>query len=80
MRKSGWILVLLLIIGFLVGNLLGTYFGNSFFSYGANFGLENPVELNLGFINLVFGIKFNVTIAGVIGLLVAFLVYKFTVK
>ena len=80
MRKSNWILVLLLIIGFLVGNLLGTYFGNSFFSYGAVFGLTSPLELNLGFIELTFGINFNVTIAGVIGLLVAFLVYKFTVK
>ncbi|MBR1860397.1 MAG: DUF4321 domain-containing protein [Lachnospiraceae bacterium] len=80
MKRSNWLLIFLLIIGFLVGNLLGTYFGNSFFSYGAKFGLANPVELNLGFINLVFGINFDITIAGVIGILVAFLIYKFTVR
>ncbi len=80
MKKNNWILVFLLIVGFLVGNLLGTYFGNSFFSYGAKFGLTSPIELNLGFIELVFGINFNVTIAGVIGLIVAFLIYKFAVR
>lgn len=80
MKKNSWVLIFLLIIGFLVGNLLGTYFNNSFFSYGAVFGLTSPIELNLGFISLTFGINFNVTIAGVIGLIVAFVIYKFAVK
>lgn len=80
MKKNTWILVFLLIIGFLVGNLLGTYFGNSFFSYGAIFGLTSPIELNLGFIELTFGINFNITIAGVIGLICSFIIYKFVVK
>lgn len=80
MKKNNWILVLFLVIGFLVGNLLGTYFGNSFFSYGAVFGLTSPVELNLGFIELTFGINFNITIAGVIGLIVAFIIYKISFR
>ena len=36
-----------------------------------------PVELNLGFIILTFGLEFNITIASVIGVIIAFVVYRF---
>ena len=77
MKKGNWLLVFLLLIGFILGNLLGTYFDGTFLSYGAVFGLTNPVELNLGFIELVFGINFNITIAGILGIILAFVIYKF---
>ena len=77
MRRINWLLVILVLIGFVVGNMLGTYFDNSFLSYGTTFGLTSPIELNMGFIFLTFGLTFNITIAGVIGVVIAFVIYRF---
>ena len=52
-------------------------FRRYFLNYGQNFGLSSPVELNLGFIILTFGLEFNITIASVIGVIIAFVVYRF---
>ncbi len=77
MRNVNWLLIVLVLIGFMIGGFIGTFFNNSFLNYGSEFGLTNPVELNLGFIILTFGLKFNITIASVIGVVIAFVVYRF---
>jgi len=46
-------------------------------NYGQTFGLTNPVELNLGFIILTFGLKIQISIASVLGVLIALIVYRF---
>ena len=79
--KNGWALLLLILVGVVLGGFLGQLAaGNTAFSwlnYGQNFGLSSPVELNLGFIILTFGLEFNITIASVIGVIIAFVVYRF---
>jgi len=77
LRRVNWILVLLILIGFVIGGFIGTYFDGTFLNYGQSFGLNNPIELNMGFIVLTFGLKFHITIASVIGVVVALTVYKF---
>ena len=77
MRKVNWILVVLVLIGFVIGRFIGTYFDGSFLNYGQSFGMNSPVVLNLGFIILTFGIHFQITIASVLGVVIALLVYKF---
>ncbi|MBP5555968.1 MAG: DUF4321 domain-containing protein [Lachnospiraceae bacterium] len=77
MRYKGWGLFFLVIIGFILGNLLGTHCNIEFLSYGGQFGLTSPLELNLGFVMLTFGITFNITIAGILGMVAAFVAYKF---
>ncbi len=77
MRKVNWILVVLVLIGFVIGRFIGTYFDGSFLNYGQSFGMNSPVVLNLGFIILTFGIQFQITIASVLGVVIALLVYKF---
>ena len=77
MRKVNWILVVLVLIGFVIGRFIGTYFDGSFLNYGQSFGMNSPVVLNLGFIILTFGIQFHITIASVLGVVIALLVYKF---
>ena len=77
MRRVNWTLVVLVLIGFVIGRFIGTYFDGSFLNYGQSFGMNAPVELNLGFIILTFGLKFQITIASVLGVLIALLVYKF---
>lgn len=77
MKRVNWTLVVLVLIGFVIGTFIGTYFEGSFLNYGQTFGLSSPIELNLGFIILTFGLKFQITISSVIGVVIALLIYKF---
>ncbi len=77
MKKVNWVFVILVLIGFVIGGFIGTYFDGTFLNYGKTFGLTNPVELDLGFIILTFGLKIQITIASVIGVIISLVVYKF---
>ena len=77
MRYRGWILFFLIIIGFILGSIIGDHLEGNLLSYGGVFGLTSPVELNLGFMILTFGLTFNITIAGILGMVAAFVAYKF---
>uniref|UniRef100_UPI0040574279 DUF4321 domain-containing protein n=1 Tax=Acetatifactor sp. TaxID=1872090 RepID=UPI0040574279 len=77
MKKVNWVLVLLVLIGFVIGRFIGTYFEGSFLNYGQSFGLSTPIELDLGFIILTFGLKIQITIASVLGVIISLVVYKF---
>lgn len=77
MRKNGWILTLLVLVGFVLGRFIGTLFEGTFLNYGQSFGLSSPMVLDLGFIILTFGLTIQITIASVIGVAIALLAYKF---
>ncbi len=77
MKRVNWVLVLLVLVGFVIGRFIGTYFDGSFLNYGQTFGLSNPVVLDLGFIILTFGLQIQITIASVIGVIISLVVYKF---
>lgn len=77
MKRVNWALVILVLIGFVIGGFIGTYFDGSFLNYGKSFGLSNPVELDLGFILLTFGLKIQITIASVIGVVISLVIYRF---
>lgn len=77
MRKANWLLIWLVLIGFVLGTVIAQIFSGSFLNYGQVFGLSNPIELDLGFLILTFGMKFHITIAGIIGVVIAFVVYRF---
>lgn len=77
MRRVNWVLVVLVLIGFVLGRFIGTYFDGTFLNYGQVFGLSSPIELNMGFVILTFGLQFHITIASVIGVIISFVVYRF---
>ena len=77
MKRVNWLLIILVLIGFVIGGFIGTYFDGTFLNYGQSFGLNTPVELNMGFIILTLGIKFHITISSVIGVILSFVIYKF---
>lgn len=76
MKRINWVLLIVVLIGFVIGRFIGTYF-DGFLNYGQTFGLSHPVELDLGFIILTFGLQIHITIASVLGVILALLVYKF---
>ena len=70
-------MIILVLVGFVIGRFIGTFFDGSFLNYGQSFGLSSPVELNMGFIILTLGLQFHITIASVLGVVIALVVYRF---
>lgn len=77
MKRVNWVFVILVLIGFVIGRFIGTYFSGSFLNYGQTFGLSSPIVLDLGFIILTFGLQIQITIASIIGVAIALIVYRF---
>ncbi len=77
MKRVNWLFLLLVLIGFVIGGFIGTYFDGTFLNYGQTFGLTSPVELNLGFIVLTFGLKIQISIASVLGVIISLVIYRF---
>lgn len=78
--KNAWALFLLLLSGIVLGGFIGTLVSGipflSWLNYGQSFGLENPVVLDLGILVLTFGLSIRITVASIIGVLIAILIYR----
>ena len=78
--KNSWTLLLLVLAGIVLGGFIGELTSNvsflSWLNYGQSFGLSDPLVLNLGILVLTFGLKIKITIAGIIGILIAILIYR----
>ena len=77
LKKVNWVLLMLVLVGFVIGRFIGTYFEGTFLNYGQAFGLSQPVVLDLGFFILTFGLTIQITIASVIGVVIALVIYRF---
>lgn len=79
-EKNIWILLVFILSGLVVGGLLGDLAGKVDFlwwlSYGQNFGLSSPIELDLSIVQISFGLMFKINIASIIGMIVAILIYR----
>ena len=78
--KNYWTLLLLVLAGIVLGGFIGELTSNvsflSWLNYGQSFRLSDPLVLNLGILVLTFGLKIKITIAGIIGILIAILIYR----
>ena len=78
--KNYWTLLLLVLAGIVLGGFIGELTSNvsflSWLNYGQSFGVSDPLVLNLGILVLTFGLKIKITIAGIIGILIAILIYR----
>ena len=77
MKKINWVFLVVVLICFMLGSFIGTYFSNTFLNYGQVFGLSSPLVLDLGFIILTFALQIHITIASVIGVIIALIIYRF---
>ena len=75
--KNNWACFLMILAGIVIGGFIGSLFPNTFLNYGQVFGLSNPVVLDLGIIVLTFGLTIKITIASVIGVILAVLCFRF---
>ncbi|MCI8744712.1 MAG: DUF4321 domain-containing protein [Lachnospiraceae bacterium] len=78
--KNGWVLLIMLLSGIVLGGFIGMLTANvsglSWLNYGQSFGLESPVVLNLGLLVLTFGLTIQISIASIIGVVLAIIVYR----
>lgn len=78
--KNNWGLFLLLLAGIVVGGFIGSLTagipGLSWLNYGQSFGLSSPIVLDLGILVVTFGLSIKITIASIIGILIAIIIYR----
>ena len=79
--KSPWVLLVLMLAGIVLGGFIGTLTQDmsalSWLNYGQSFGLDSPIVLNLGIMVITFGLSIKITIASILGLILAAIIYRF---
>ncbi|MDR3240271.1 MAG: DUF4321 domain-containing protein [Clostridiales bacterium] len=79
-RKNIGTLFLLMLSGIVLGGFLGQYVAKypswEWLNYGLNFGLDEPLSIEMQIMRLTFGLRFKITIAGVVGMAFGAFVYK----
>lgn len=81
--KNGWMLLLFILIGVVIGGLISELTSGigalSWLSYGGTFGINssgNPLVLDLGILIVTFALQIKITIASIIGVILAIIIYK----
>lgn len=79
-EKNVWILILFILCGIVVGGLLGELASQVdllwWLSYGEEFGISDPITLDLQVITITFGLMFKINISSIIGMVLAIFIYK----
>ena len=79
-EKNIWILLIFICSGLVIGGLLGEMASQvewlNWLSYGQQFGLKEPLILELNVISITFGLMLNINIASIIGLAIALFLYR----
>ena len=80
MQKSNISFLLTLISGLIIGGFIGDVLAKvpflSWLNYGKSIGLTDPFFLDLSFLTLTFGLTINMTLAGIVGMVIAIILYK----
>lgn len=78
--RNVWVLVLFILAGVVLGGFIGSIFAGvpalSWLSYGNTFGLSSPLVLDIGVLTLQFALTIRFTVAGIIGISIAILIYR----
>lgn len=79
-EKNFWILIVFLLSGLVIGGLLGEIASKVnwlwWLSYGENFGISSPIEVDLSVIKITFGLMFKINISSIIGMAIAIFIYR----
>lgn len=79
--KNSWALLLMILAGVVLGGFIGQLASKvpflSWLNYGQTFGLSQPLVLDLGILVLTFALTIKITIAGILGIILAIIIYRF---
>ena len=65
-----------LVIGGLIGNVASNVSWLSWLSYGEEFGLMEPLILDLNVLSLTLGLTIKINIASILGVIIALIIYR----
>lgn len=78
--KNNWALFLMLLAGIMLGGFIGSLTANvpglGWLNYGQSFGFASPIVLDLGILVITFGLTIKITIASLVGVLIAIIIYR----
>lgn len=78
--KNIWILLIFILSGIVVGGLLGELAANVkwlwWLGYGEQFGISDPVTLDLSVIKVSFSLMVKINIASIIGMAISIFAYR----
>ncbi len=79
-EKNIWILILFILAGLVIGGLLGNLAGRVewlwWLDFGEQFGISDPLTLDLGVLTITFACMVKLNIASIIGVFIAIFVYR----
>lgn len=78
--KGSWVCILFILAGLVIGGLIGNLTSGVDFlwwlSYGQDFGIADPIVLNLQVVKLTFAVVFKINIASIIGVIISLFIYR----
>ncbi len=78
--KNFWILLIMLLTGIVLGGFIGQLAEGvswlSWLNFGQSFGLDSPLVINFGILVITFGLTIKITMASIIGVAVALIIYR----
>lgn len=79
--RNFWVLLIMLLCGVVLGGFIGTLAdgvtGLSWLNFGQSFGINDPFILNLGILVITFGFKIRITMASIIGVIIAIVTFRY---
>ena len=78
--KNAWVCILFILAGLVIGGLIGELANSVDFlwwlSYGQDFGLSEPLVLDLSVIKLTFALVFKINMASIIRVIISLIIYR----
>ena len=77
MKKNNWACFLLMLAGIVIGGFVGELVQMDWLNYGQTFGLTSPIVLDLGILVVSFALTIKITVASILGVVLALVIYHF---
>ena len=79
-EKNIWVLMVFILSGLVSGGLIGKLASSVpwlwWLSFEQEFGLNEPLILDLSILKLTFGLMFKINIASIIGMVLSIFIYR----
>ena len=77
--NSIWIIIIFL-VGVVAGGFISEYAGTipylSWLQYGKEFGVMEPIIVDMGILKITFAFTIKFTIGGILGIIISIIIYK----
>ena len=75
-RKNFWMLLAGIVLGGFMGQLANGISWLSWLNFGQSFGLDSPLVINFGILVITLGLTIKITMASIIGIAIALIIYR----